>query len=59
VNQAIGRFLQSPDLRDRIIADGFVPAHSTPEEYRKRLARDVARWIEVVKRGNIKVDVIG
>jgi len=23
------------------------------------LARDVARWIEVVKRGNIKVDVIG
>ncbi len=59
VNQAVGKFLQMPDLRDRIIADGFVPAHSTPEEYRQRLARDVARWIEVVKRGNIKVDVIG
>ena len=59
VNQAVGKMLQTPDLRDRIVADGFVPAHSTPEEYRKRIARDVARWIEVVKRGNIKVDVNG
>ena len=59
VNQAVGKILQLPELRDPIIADGFVPAHSTPEEYRKRIARDVARWIEVVKRGNIRVDVIG
>ena len=59
VNQAVGKMLQMPDLRDRIVADGFMPAHSTPEEYRKRLARDVARWKEVVKRGKIKIDVIG
>ena len=59
LNQAIGKILQMPELRDRIIADGFVPAHSTPEEYRKRIAQDVARWLEVVKRGNIKVDVNG
>jgi len=59
VNQAVGKILQMPELRDRIIADGFAPAHSTPEEYRKRIAQDVARWIEVVKRGNIKVDVNG
>jgi tripartite-type tricarboxylate transporter receptor subunit TctC len=37
----------------------IVPAHSTPEEFRKRIARDVARWKEVVKRGKIKIDVIG
>lgn len=59
MNQAVGRILQMPELRNPIINDGFVPAHSTPEEYRKRIARDVARWIEVVKRGNIRVDVIG
>jgi tripartite-type tricarboxylate transporter receptor subunit TctC len=59
VNQAVGRILQMPELRDAIIADGFVPAHSTPDEYRKRIARDVARWIEVVKRGNIRVEVMG
>ena len=59
VNQAVGKILQMPELRDRIIADGFVPAHSTPEEFRKRIAQDVARWIEVVKHGNIKVNVNG
>ncbi len=59
VNQALGRFLQLPEVRDRIIADGFVPAHSTPEEYRKRLARDVARWKDLVKQGNLKFDVTG
>jgi tripartite-type tricarboxylate transporter receptor subunit TctC len=59
VNQAVGKILQMPELKDPIIADGFVPAHSTPEEYRKRIARDVARWLEVVKRGNIRIDVLG
>ncbi len=59
VTQAVGKLLESPDLGERIVADGFAPAHSTPEEYRKRIAHDVARWIEVVKRGNIKVDVEG
>ena len=59
VNQAVGKMLQAPDLAERIVADGFVPAHSTPEEYRNRIARDVARWIEVVKHANIKVDVDG
>jgi tripartite-type tricarboxylate transporter receptor subunit TctC len=56
VNQALGKYLQLPDVREKIVADGFVPAHSTPEEYRKRLATDAARWTEVAKRGNIKVD---
>jgi tripartite-type tricarboxylate transporter receptor subunit TctC len=59
LNQAVGKFLEAPDLRDRIVADGFVPAHSTPEEFRQRLAKDVARWIEVAKRANIKIDVNG
>jgi tripartite-type tricarboxylate transporter receptor subunit TctC len=56
VNQALAKVLQMPEVRDRILADGFVPTHSTPEEYRKRIASDVAKWKDVVKRGNIKVD---
>ncbi len=59
VNKAVGVALQAHDLRERIIADGFAPAYSTPEEYRKRLEKDVARWKDVVKKGNIKIDVIG
>jgi tripartite-type tricarboxylate transporter receptor subunit TctC len=59
VNKAVGVALQAQDLRERIIADGFTPAYSTPEEYRKRLEKDVARWKDVVKKANIRIDVIG
>jgi tripartite-type tricarboxylate transporter receptor subunit TctC len=59
VNKAIGVALQAQDLRDRIVADGFTPAYSTPEEYRRRLEKDVARWKDVVKKANIRIDVIG
>jgi hypothetical protein len=51
--------LDLPDVRERIIADGFVPAHSTPAAFGQRIARDAARWKEVVKRGNIKVETLG
>ena len=53
VNKAVGVALQAPDLRERIIADGFTPAYSTPEEYRKRLEKDVARSKDVVMRCSI------
>jgi tripartite-type tricarboxylate transporter receptor subunit TctC len=58
IARALGQKL-SETFGQQFIVDGFVPAHSTPEEYRKRLARDVARWKEVVKRGKNKIDVIG
>lgn len=55
MNQALGKILQMPEVR-RVLATGFVPAHSTPEEFRKHIARDTAKWIEVVRRGNIKAE---
>jgi tripartite-type tricarboxylate transporter receptor subunit TctC len=59
INQAVNKALDVPDIRDRIVADGFVPTQSTPEDFGTRLARDVARWQEVVKRANIKIDTHG
>jgi tripartite-type tricarboxylate transporter receptor subunit TctC len=59
LNQAVNKALDTPEIRDRIIADGFVPTQSTPEDFATRLARDVARWQEVVKRANIKLDTHG
>ena len=57
LNQAIGKILQTPDVRDRILHDGFQPAHSTPEEFAQRIAQDSARWQDVVQRGNIRLQV--
>ena len=56
LSQALGKILQMPEVRGQIVGGGFVPAHSTPEEFRKRIAREAAQWIEVVKRGNIKIN---
>jgi tripartite-type tricarboxylate transporter receptor subunit TctC len=32
------------------------PVGSTPEEFARVIARDIATWSKVVKTGNIKVD---
>ncbi len=56
LNQALARFLKQPDVQGGLRADGVEPAHSTPEEYARVIAREIATWSKVVKAGNIKVD---
>ena len=56
LNQALARILKQPEVQERLRADSREPAHSTPEEFGRVIARDVAKWTKVVKAGNIKVD---
>ncbi len=56
LNQALGRILEQPEVQERLRADGREPAYSTPEEFGRVIARDVAKWSKVVKDGNIKID---
>ena len=56
LNQALGRILKLPEVQERLRADGREPLHTTPEEYGRVIARDVAKWSKVVKAANIKVD---
>ena len=56
LNQALARMLKRPDVQERLRADGVEPAHSTPEEFARRLDREITTWKKVVKVGNIKVD---
>ena len=56
LNQALGRILKLPEVQERLRAVGREPAHTTPEEFGRIIARDVAKWSKVVKDGNIKVD---
>ena len=56
LNQALARILKLPEVEERLRADGREPAHTTPEEYGRIIARDIAKWSKVVKAGNIKVD---
>ncbi len=56
LNQALARILKQPDVQERLHAYDLKPAHSTPEEFARAIARDIAVWSKVVKAGNIKVD---
>ena len=56
INQALGRILKQPEVLERLRTDGLEPVGSTPEEFARVIARDIATWSKVVKAGNIKVD---
>ncbi len=56
LNQALARFLKQPDVQELLRTAGLEPAHSTPEEFARVIAWEIATWSKVVKAGNIKVD---
>jgi len=56
LNRSIGEFLKDPEALTRLRADGVEPAHDTPEEFRRFIAEEIAKWSKVVKAGNIKVE---
>ena len=56
LNQALARILKQPDVQERLRAVGMEPAHTTPEEFARFIAQEIAKWLKVVKVGNIKID---
>ena len=53
-NAEIRKALKQPDLRERIAGEGLDPSDSPPERFSEVVKRDVAKWTQVVKAGNIK-----
>ncbi len=47
--------LRAPDLRERFASVGAEPVGSTPEQFVERVLSDTARWAEVIKTANVKV----
>jgi tripartite-type tricarboxylate transporter receptor subunit TctC len=43
------QMLKMPDVRQRMSQEGADPVGSTPEEFSKRLASEIAKWTKVVK----------
>ena len=36
--------IRSPDVREQFASKGFVPIANTPEEFRRMIENDIARW---------------
>ena len=47
--------LRATDLRERFASVGAEPVGSTPEQFVERILSDTARWAEVIRAANVKV----
>src|SRR5678815_3605777 len=56
INAALTRIVDVPELKDRMRVQGVVLKSSTPEEFSKLMADDVATYSKIVKAAGIKVD---
>ena len=56
LNTAINRAIQSKTFMDRFAAIGDEPAGGTPEEFAAVIAKDSAKWAEVVQRSGARLD---
>jgi tripartite-type tricarboxylate transporter receptor subunit TctC len=45
-----------PDVVEKLASHQTYPAGNTSEEFAKIIAREIAQWAEVAKRGNIKIE---
>ena len=56
LNRDLAQLLSTETMKERLLAAGLEARASTPAEFRDRIARDIARWAEVVKKAKIPVE---
>lgn len=56
INKAMMEAVQTPEMRERINAEGGDPMTSTPEEHAKILDEDETKWGNLVRKLNLKVN---
>ena len=50
----IARSVHSPEIAERLVAEGAEPAGSTPEEFRAFIAAEIEKWGKVIRAAGIK-----
>jgi tripartite-type tricarboxylate transporter receptor subunit TctC len=56
LNAELIKALNSPDVRERIIADGSEPVGNSPEVFRQFMLADTAKWAKLVKESGAKME---
>ena len=49
INGEIVRMLKTPEVRERMAHEGADPVGSTPEDFSKRVASELAKWSKLIK----------
>jgi tripartite-type tricarboxylate transporter receptor subunit TctC len=55
LSAAMVKALQMPEVRQRLIALGYEPLGSTPEEFAANLGSEMAKWAKAVREAGIRV----
>jgi tripartite-type tricarboxylate transporter receptor subunit TctC len=56
IAQEAARAVQSPDVRERLGAQGFDPVGSTPEAFASYVTAEIRKYAQVIRDANIKVE---
>lgn len=56
IHAEVVKALNSPDVRDKLVAMGSDPVASTPEEFAAYVKSEVARWGKVIRDNNIRTE---
>ena len=55
LNEETRKVLRAPDVRERFLRDGAVPADTTPEQFRAHLVSEIAKWRTVVRDAGVRI----
>lgn len=56
LNAETAKVLTMPDVKSRLDATGMVPKSSTPEELRRHIHEEIAKWAKVVRALDLRVE---
>jgi tripartite-type tricarboxylate transporter receptor subunit TctC len=56
LNAELVKISRSPDVVERLAPDGGEPVGSTPEQFARQIAADIARWRKLVKQAGIQLE---
>jgi tripartite-type tricarboxylate transporter receptor subunit TctC len=54
LSEAAAACVRTAPLRGRLEELGYVAIGSSPDEFRARIAADIAKWSRIIEAGNIK-----
>lgn len=56
VNADVAASLAVPEIRERLVSQGLDPWPSSPDEMRRFMAAEIAKWTKVIRQAGAKVD---
>jgi len=56
LQKEIAAVLKEPEIRERYATLGIEPVGNAPEQYMEQIRADLARWQQVVRQANIKIE---